>query len=89
MGAGRPEPGPGLHQKRLGGGHEITDRCHLRPRLQKLVGALQKVCPPRRRVHRKILEINILLALIIVNLFIDLHLFVFTPRTYYLTYYTY
>jgi hypothetical protein len=56
MGAGRPEPGPGLHQKRLGGGHEITDRCHLRPCLQKLVGALQKVCPPQRRVHRKILR---------------------------------
>ncbi len=51
MGAGRPEPGPGRHQKRLGGGHEITDR----RRLQKLAGALQKVRPPRRRVHRKIL----------------------------------
>jgi hypothetical protein len=56
MGAGRPEPGPGLHQKCLGGGHEITDRCRLRPRLQKLVGALQLVRPPRRQVHRKILR---------------------------------
>ncbi len=24
MGAGRPKPGPGWHQKRLGGGHEIA-----------------------------------------------------------------
>jgi hypothetical protein len=33
MGAGRLEPGPGRHQKRLGGGHEITDRHRLRRRL--------------------------------------------------------
>ncbi len=26
MGAGRPEPGPGEHQERLGGGRQITDR---------------------------------------------------------------
>ncbi len=56
MGAGRPEPGPGRHQKHLGGGHEITDRRRLCRRLQKLAGALQKVCLPRRRVHRKILR---------------------------------
>jgi hypothetical protein len=56
MEAGRPEPGPGRHQKRLGGGHEITDRHRLRCRLQKLAGALQKMCLPRRRVHQKILR---------------------------------
>ncbi len=44
-----------------------------RRRLQKLAGALQKV-------RRKILRINILLALIIVKLFKDPLLFVFTPR---------
>jgi hypothetical protein len=42
MGAGRPEPGPGRHQISLGRGREITDRRHLRCRLQKLAGALQK-----------------------------------------------
>jgi hypothetical protein len=56
MGAGRLEPGPGQHQKRLGRGHEITDRCHLRRCLQKLAGALQKVRPPWWRVHQKILK---------------------------------
>jgi hypothetical protein len=56
MGAGRPEPGPGRHKKRLGGGHEITDCCRLRRRLQKLAGALQKVRPPTWRVHQKILR---------------------------------
>jgi hypothetical protein len=56
MGAGRPEPGPGRHQEPVGGGHEITDRCRLRCCLQKLTGALQKVRPPRRRVHHKILR---------------------------------
>jgi hypothetical protein len=55
MGAGRPEPGPGQLQERLGGGRETSDRCRLRRRLQKLAGALQKVRPPRRRVRRKIL----------------------------------
>ncbi len=54
MGAGRLEPGPGQHQKHLGGGHHITDRRRLHRRLQKLAGALQKVRPPRRRVHRKL-----------------------------------
>jgi hypothetical protein len=53
-GAGRLEPGPGQLQERLGGGHEITDRRRLRCRLQKLGGALQKVRPPWRQVHRKI-----------------------------------
>ncbi len=33
MGAGRPEPGPGRHQKHLGGGRETTDRRRLRRRL--------------------------------------------------------
>jgi hypothetical protein len=56
MGAGMPEPGPGQHQERLGGGRQITDRCRLRRRLQKLGGALQKVRPPRRQVRRKILR---------------------------------
>jgi hypothetical protein len=56
MGAVRPEPGPGRHQKCLGGGHKITDPRHLRRHLQKLAGALQKVRPPQRQVHRKILR---------------------------------
>jgi hypothetical protein len=56
MGAGRPEPGPGQLQERLGGGRETSDRRRLRHRLQKLSGALQKVCPPRRRVRRQILR---------------------------------
>ncbi len=56
MGAGRLEPGPGQHQKRLGRGHEITDRCRLRCSLQKLAGALQKVRLPWQRVHQKILR---------------------------------
>jgi hypothetical protein len=56
MGAGMPEPGPGQHQERLGGGRQITDRRRLRRCLQKLGGALQKVCPPRRQVLRKILR---------------------------------
>jgi hypothetical protein len=56
MGAGRPEPGPGQLQERLGGGRETSDRHRLRHRLQKLGGALQKVCSPRRRVRRKILR---------------------------------
>jgi hypothetical protein len=38
----------------LGGGRQITDRRGLRGCLQKLAGALQKVCPPRRRLRRKI-----------------------------------
>ncbi len=50
MGAGRPEPGPGQLQERLGGGRETSDRRRLRHRLQKLAGALQKVQPPRQRV---------------------------------------
>jgi hypothetical protein len=54
MGAGRPDPGPGQLQERLGGGHEITDRRRLRRRLQKLGGALQKVRPPRQQVLQKI-----------------------------------
>jgi hypothetical protein len=33
MGAGRPEPGPGRHQKHLGGGCETSDCRHLRRRL--------------------------------------------------------
>jgi hypothetical protein len=37
MGAGMPEPGPGQHQERLGGG-----RRRLRRRLQKRGGTLQK-----------------------------------------------
>jgi hypothetical protein len=56
MAAGRPEPGPGRHQKRLGGGHKITDRRRFYCCLQKLARALQKVRPPRRRVHQKILR---------------------------------
>jgi hypothetical protein len=56
MGAGRPEPGPGQHQERLGGGRQITDcrrRCR---RLQKLAVMLQKVRPPWQRVGCKILR---------------------------------
>ncbi len=56
MGSGMPEPGPGQHQERLGGGRQITDHRRLRRRLQKLGGALQKVCPPRQQVLRKILR---------------------------------
>ncbi len=52
MGAGRPEPGPGQLQERLGGGCQTSDR----RRLQKLRGALQKARPPRRQVLRKILR---------------------------------
>ncbi len=52
MGAGMPEPGPGQLQERLGGGRHTSDR----RRLLKLGGALQKVRPPRRQVHRKILR---------------------------------
>ncbi len=81
MGAGRLEPGPGQHQKRLGGGRHITDRRRLHRRLQKLAEALQKVCPPRRRVHQNSSKINILIALIVLKLLMDSHLFVFTPRT--------
>jgi hypothetical protein len=51
MGAGRPEPGPGQLQERLGGGRQTSDRRHLRRRLQKLGGALQKVRPPRWHVR--------------------------------------
>jgi hypothetical protein len=54
--AGRLEPGPGWHQKRLGGGHDITDRHRLCCGLQKLAGALQKMCMPWQRVHQKILR---------------------------------
>ncbi len=56
MGAGMPEPGPGQHQERLGGGRHTSDRRRLRHRLQKLGGALQKACSPRRQVRRKILR---------------------------------
>jgi hypothetical protein len=52
MGAGMPEPGPGHHQERLGGGRLTSDR----RRLQKLGGALQKARLPRRQVRRKILR---------------------------------
>jgi hypothetical protein len=56
MGAGMPEPGPGQHQERLGGGRQTSDHRRLRRRLQKLGGALQKARPPRRQVRRKILR---------------------------------
>jgi hypothetical protein len=56
MGAGMPEPGPGQHQERLGGGRQTSDRRRRRRRLQKLGGALQKARPPRRQVCRKILR---------------------------------
>jgi hypothetical protein len=56
MGAGRPAPGPGQLQERMGGGRETSDRHRLRRRLQKLRGALQKVCVPWRQVLRKILR---------------------------------
>jgi hypothetical protein len=56
MGAGMPEPGPGQHQERLGGGHPTSDRRRLRRHLQKLGGALQKARPPRRQVRQKILR---------------------------------
>jgi hypothetical protein len=56
MGAGMPEPGPGQHLERLGGGRQTSDRRRLRRRLQKLGGALQKVRLPRRQVRRKILR---------------------------------
>jgi hypothetical protein len=56
MGAGRPEPGPGQLQERLGGGRDTSDRRRLRRHLQKLGGALQKVRSPRRQVLRKILR---------------------------------
>jgi hypothetical protein len=52
MGAGMPEPGPGHHQERQGGGRQTSDR----RRLQKLGGALQKARSPRRQVRRKILR---------------------------------
>jgi hypothetical protein len=52
MGAGRPEPGPGQLQERLGGGRQTSDRS----RLQKLSGALQKARSPWRQVRRKILR---------------------------------
>jgi hypothetical protein len=54
MGAGIPEPGPGQHQERLGGGRQTSDRRRLRRCLQKLGGVLQKARPPRRQVRRKI-----------------------------------
>ncbi len=56
MGAGMPEPGPGQHQERRGGGRQITDCRRLRRCLQKLCRALQKVRPPRRQVRRKMLR---------------------------------
>jgi hypothetical protein len=56
MGAGRPEPGPGQLQERLGGGRQTSDRHRLRRRLQKLGGALQKARSPRRQVRQKILR---------------------------------
>jgi hypothetical protein len=56
MGAGRPEPGPGQLQERLGGGPDTSDRRRLCRRLQKRDGALQKARPPRRQVLRKILR---------------------------------
>ncbi len=52
MGAGMPEPGPGQHQERLGGGRQTSDR----RRLRKLGGALQKARSPQRQVRRKILR---------------------------------
>ncbi len=55
-GAGQPEPGPGQHQERLGGGHQNSHRRRLRRRLQKLAGALQNVHSSRRRVRQKILR---------------------------------
>jgi hypothetical protein len=56
MGAGRPEPGPGQLQERLGGGRDTSDRRRLRRRLQKLGGALQKARSSQRQVRRKILR---------------------------------
>ncbi len=56
MGAGMPEPGPGQHQERLGGGRETSDRHCLRRHLQKLEGALQNARPPRRQVLQKFLR---------------------------------
>ncbi len=53
MGAGMPEPGPGQHQERLGGGRDTSDRRRrrLRRRLQRLGGALQKARSPRWQVR--------------------------------------
>jgi hypothetical protein len=56
MGAGRPGPGPGQLQERLGGGRQTSDRRRLRRRLQKLGGVLQKARSPRCQVRRKILR---------------------------------
>ncbi len=56
MGAGMPEPGPGQHQERLGGGRPTSDCRRLRCCLQKLGGVLQKARSPRRQVRRKILR---------------------------------
>jgi hypothetical protein len=56
MGVDRPEPGPGQHQERLGGGRNISDRRRLRRHLQKLGGTLQKAPSPRRQVRQKILR---------------------------------
>ncbi len=56
MGAGRPEPGPGQLQERLGGGRDTSDSRRLRRRLQKRGGALQKERLPRRQVLQKILR---------------------------------
>jgi hypothetical protein len=56
MGAGIPEPGPGQHQERLGGGRQTSDHRCLCRCLEKLGGALQKVCSPRRQVRQKILR---------------------------------
>ncbi len=81
MGAGRPEPGPGRHKKRLGGGHEITDHRHLCRCLQKLAGALQKVRLPWQWVHQKILRNKHPPSSNRCQFIKDLHLFVFTPRT--------
>jgi hypothetical protein len=56
IGVDRPEPGPGQHQERLGGGRDTSDRRRLCRRLQKLGGTLQKARSPRRQVRRKILR---------------------------------
>jgi hypothetical protein len=52
MEAGRPEPVPGQHQERLGGGRHVIDRPRLYRRIQKLAGAVQghMVLPPGRVV---------------------------------------
>ncbi len=81
MGADRPEPGPGQHQAAWEGVARLLIAVDFATAFRSLLKHCKKYVRLSDEFIKKSLEINILLALIVVELCKDSHLFVFTPRT--------